>query len=208
MITGSVAPSTQITWNRDSKRAKDRPRVAVRGIALDHRVECLLARRRSERHTERQHRLAGQACETACRPGLPGTPPPHPATGTPPRCDAAPSARSRRPPTRRCGERHDHAEVPHGRRGQRRDIARIATGAPGTAMAWPAIAPSSASVASPRSVKANRKVTDPTTQRSVPIVEAAESTPALRSSARLGLVLGLGGDGGDRHPQRRDRRGG
>ena len=28
MTTGTAAPSTQITWKRDSKRAKERPRLA------------------------------------------------------------------------------------------------------------------------------------------------------------------------------------
>ena len=47
----------------------------------------------------------------------------------------------------------------------------------------PVAIPRPVSEDAPRSAKAKRNVTNPTTQRSVPIADAADKTPALRSSA-------------------------
>ena len=57
------------------------------------------------------------------------------------------------------------------------------TVAPGIAMARPVTEPSDGVVSAPRRAKASRKVTNPTTQRRVPMADEADSTPALRSSA-------------------------
>ena len=191
ITTGTAAPSTQITWKRDSNRANDRPRLAS-GAS-----RCTTA---SNACLPEDAAMAIISANIAW-PGSPSNSspqsPPTPAAATAPSSRyssstlrrmigaiAAPSSPPmpvRATTTPKC----QTGGAPSGTSSPRSTVA------PGMATARPVTDPSAGVVSAPRNAKASRNVTNPTTHRNVPIADEAESTPALRSSARSSAPSGV-----------------
>ena len=64
VITGITAPITHTSWKRTSKRAKDRPRLASGGVALNQRVEPELGAGRRDGDRCPHRRGTGQLVES------------------------------------------------------------------------------------------------------------------------------------------------
>ena len=156
ITTGRNAPTTHVSWNRVSKRANDRPRLASgasRWTTESNASFPLLAA--SPTH-ERQRGRGGEA------PGPGG----HEAGD------------------RGAGE-HDLQDALLGHAGAPHDAARPATRAARRCRSPPSTTPNCHVGASPTAVEnASRNVRKPTMPRSTPMADAARTMPPPRSSAR------------------------